>query len=233
MTQAVDTGLNGPAKARYTALEAAAMIRLMRDGVCVPVCVPQLRPEECVDIMVDVLSDMSAHHAAADGYVKIGLRVSLDDSSQGHHVVREAGIFWKELDMRSKVNSAVAEVREEVAEGRLTWSYNDIRRLIQPYPKRSVDVALGNLGEDTSFAEGYKQYASDEKESDSEGREDMTHPNGATRAATMRSSGAPKLRRASQRKRTRGQRTRCPRVCASRRTRDADGTYGDLCRSCG
>ena len=45
--QTVDTDLNGPVKARYTALEAALMIRKMRDGVGVP----QLSPEECVDIM--------------------------------------------------------------------------------------------------------------------------------------------------------------------------------------
>ena len=71
--------------------------------------------------MVEVLSDMSLHHAAAEGYVKTGLRVSLDDSSQDHFIVREAATFWKELDMRKKVSSTVAEVREEVKQGRLTW----------------------------------------------------------------------------------------------------------------
>ena len=117
MTQTVDTDLSQPIKARYTAVEAAAMIRLMRDSVCVPA----LSHKDCVELMVEVLSDMPLHNAAADGYVKSGLRVSLNDSSQDHFIVREAATFWKELGMRKKVNSAVAEVREEVAQGRLTW----------------------------------------------------------------------------------------------------------------
>ena len=69
--------------------------------------------------------------------------------------------------MRKKVNSAVAEVREEVAQGRLTWRYNYIRRLIRPYPThRHVDDVLANLGEDTALEEGEKPYEDDEKESD-------------------------------------------------------------------
>ena len=165
--QTPDTDLNGPVKARYTALESAIAIRKMRDGVCVP----HLSPEECVDIMVEVLSDMSLHHAAADGYVKTGLRVSLDDSSQDHFIVREAATFWKEQDMRAKVNAAVAEVREEVAQKRLTWCYNDIRRLIRPYPKRKhVDEVFANLGEDTALEEGEKPY--EDKENDSDGGAD-------------------------------------------------------------
>ena len=75
---------------------------------------PYLRPAECVDLMVEVLSDMGLHHTAADGNIKTGLRVSVDNSSQGHLVVREAATFWKELNMRQKVNAAVAEVRAEV-----------------------------------------------------------------------------------------------------------------------
>ena len=60
--------------------------------------------------MVEVLSDMGLHHNAADGNIKTGLRVSLDNSSQDHLIVREAATFWKELSMRQKVNATVAEV---------------------------------------------------------------------------------------------------------------------------
>jgi len=161
VVQTVDTDLNQPIKARYQAVEVAAMIRFMRDGVCVP----QLSPVECVDLMLEVLSDMSVHYAAADGYVKTGLRVSLDDSSQDHFIVREAAIFWKELDMRKKVCSAVAEVREEVKRGRLTWCYEDIRRLIQPYPRhKHVDDVLANLGEDTALEDGEQPYEDEEQD---------------------------------------------------------------------
>jgi len=148
VVQTVDTDLNQSVKARYQALEAAALIRKMRDGSTVP----HLKPAECVDIMVEVLSDMDLHHAAAEGCVKTGLRVHLDDSSQDHFIVREAGSFWKELNMRTKVNSAVAEVREEVKSGRLPWCVTDIRRLTQPYPKhKHAEDVLGNIGDDTAL----------------------------------------------------------------------------------
>ena len=88
--QTVDTDFHQAVKERYQAREVAAMIRLMKDGVAVP----YLRPTECVDLMVEVLSDMGLHHNAADGNIKTGLRVSLDNSSQDHLVVREAATFW-------------------------------------------------------------------------------------------------------------------------------------------
>ena len=113
VVQTVDTDLSQAVKARYQALEAAALVRLMRDGIAVP----HLAPVDCVDLMVEVLSDMSLHHAVADGNIKTGLRVPLDSSSHDHFIVREATTFWKELDMRRKVNAAVAEVREEVRQG--------------------------------------------------------------------------------------------------------------------
>ena len=89
----------------------------MRDGISVPRCGPQ----QCIDMMHDVLTNMSLHYNAAEGYIKTGMNVALD-GSQDQFIVREAGVFWQELQMRAKINSAVAEVREEVAAGRLGWS---------------------------------------------------------------------------------------------------------------
>ena len=62
VAQTVDTDLSQAVKARYQALEAAALVRLMRVGVAVP----HLTPVDCVDLMVEVLSDMSLYHAAVD-----------------------------------------------------------------------------------------------------------------------------------------------------------------------
>ena len=70
--------------------------------------------------------------------------------------------------MRQKVNAAVAEVRAEVKEGRLTWCLNDIRRLIRPYPPHQhVDTILVALGEDTALEEGEQPYKDEEQGSDS------------------------------------------------------------------
>ena len=79
VAQTVDTHFNQAAKARYQSLEVAALIRLMRDGVAVP----QLTRMYCVDLMAEVLSGMSLHRVVADGNVKTGLRVSLDDFLAG------------------------------------------------------------------------------------------------------------------------------------------------------
>ena len=78
--------------------------------------------------------------------------MSLDNSSQDHLIVREAATFWKDMNMRHKVNAAVAEVRAEVKEGRLAWCYNDIRRLIRPCPRHQhVEGIVAALGEDTAL----------------------------------------------------------------------------------
>ena len=143
VAQTVDTDLNQAVKARYQALEAAALVRLMRDGIAVP----HLTPVDCVDLMVEVLSDMSLHHVVAGGNIKTGLRVPLDSSDHDHFIVQEAAIFWKELNMRQKVNAAAAEVREEVKQGRVSWCLTDIKRLILAYPRhKHVDAALADLG---------------------------------------------------------------------------------------
>ena len=73
----------------------------------------------------------------------------MDDSSGDQFIVREAGAFWKELGMRTKVNAAVAAVRAEVAAGRLQWTESDVQRLIKPYPRRTnVDKILEAIGDD-------------------------------------------------------------------------------------
>ena len=87
------------------------------------------------------------------------------DGRQDQFIVREAGDFWKELGMREKINSAVAEVREEARAGRLRWSFADVQRLITPYPKRpKVDAVLARLGDDTWIEEGDSKYEDEDGE---------------------------------------------------------------------
>ena len=57
--------------------------------------------------------------------------------------------------MRDNVNSAVAEVRDEFAAGRLSWTRGNVQRLILPYPKRKeVDAILARIDDDTHLEEG-------------------------------------------------------------------------------
>ena len=62
-------------------------------------------------------------------------------------IVREAGKFFQSLHVREKINREVAIVREEVQAGRLRWTYEDVKSLIQPYPKRTGDDILNANGE--------------------------------------------------------------------------------------
>ena len=151
VVQTVDTDLNQHAKRKYMGVEGAALLRKMQLGQIVP----QLRAEECVDIMVEVMSDMSLHLAAADGYLRTGFKANLFDAHLDQEICKEAGHFWRKLNMRDKVASAVAEVEEEWREGRLRWCYQDIMRLILPHPRGlPCDLVLANLGEDTALDPG-------------------------------------------------------------------------------
>ena len=105
-----------------------------------------------------VAGSIALHLQAADGYKKTGMTVALD-GTEDHEIVREASIFRMELRMREKINSAVADVREEVAAGRLPWTRDNVQRLIKPYPKHSkVDAILEKMQDDTLLDEGERPY---------------------------------------------------------------------------
>ena len=168
VVQTPDTDLNQHVKREYINAETGEFLRQMRDGIVVP----QLRREQCVDIMTEVLSNIKLHLQAADGYLKTGMTVALD-GTQDMLIVREAEAFWNELGMRAKINSAVAEVRAEVAANRLGWNMADVQRIILPYPKhRHVDAILERLGDDTWIPEGECAYEREcEEESSDTGDE--------------------------------------------------------------
>ena len=64
-------------------------------------------------MMVEVCQDKKIHLEAARGYLRTGAKANLMDAELDGQIVREAGHFWRKLNMREKV-AAVAEVREEV-----------------------------------------------------------------------------------------------------------------------
>ena len=80
-----------------------------------------------------VVSNMALHLNAAKCYQMSGMTVDLE-GRQDQEVMREAGVFWKELGMCSKINSAVAEVREEHKANIPKWNAWDIGRFIRPSP---------------------------------------------------------------------------------------------------
>ncbi len=170
VVQTPDTDLNQHVKRLYTALEVDELMRQMREGARVPRC----RLEQCIDMMVEVMSKIELHLRAAEGYAKTGLTAALDNDSRDHLIVREAANFWEELSMRQKINSAVAEVREEHQAGRLKWSFENVQRLIREYPKHPhTDAVLARLGDDTWIDESESKFQDDDNEtSDSDSSEE-------------------------------------------------------------
>ena len=181
VVQTPDTDLNQHVKREYAALETAELLQQMREGVCVPRCTH----ERCIDLMVGVMSQLRLHIAAAEGYLKTGMTVALD-GTQDNLVVREAGVFWQELHMRTKINAAVAEVYEEFREGRLRWNVHDVKRLIKPYRKhKHIDAILEKMSDDTWVPEGEAVFLDDDAKSSSGSSDDEGEEIAAADAADV------------------------------------------------
>ena len=105
--------------------------------------------------MIDVLSDPNLHLHAAGGYKKNGATVALD-GTEDHMIVREAGEFFRRLDVREQINREVVIVHHEFHAGRLKWTYEDVKSLIQPYPTRKEDKVLECIGDNYQLDEEEK-----------------------------------------------------------------------------
>ena len=116
VTQANDTDHHLWVRKRFLELQTALMIQKARasGGGLI-----DLTREENIDIMIEVMSDVNLHLHAVKGYKHTGATNSFD-GKEDDLICREAETFWKELNMRSKVTSTVAEVRAEAKANRLT-----------------------------------------------------------------------------------------------------------------
>ncbi len=170
VAQTPDTDLNQHVRRLYTAKESAELIKQMSQGICVP----KAKEETAIDMMADVLGNLELHLNAAKGYKYTGQTIALD-GSEDDQVCREAGTFFRDLNMRPKINAAVAAVREEVAAKRLSWSREEVESLIKPYPNhKEVDAVLEKQEDDTWLDAMEKPYQEEEsdKESVHNGSED-------------------------------------------------------------
>ena len=87
---------------------------------------------------------------AARGYKYTGSHVCLKGHEDGL-INREAGAFWREMNMRSVINSAVAEVEARWSSGKLKWNYKSVRESLPVYPKRGqLDVIRPGQEDDAS-----------------------------------------------------------------------------------
>ena len=106
-----------------------------------------LTREENIDIMIEVMADLDLHLKACTGYKYTGTTVALDGREDGM-IVREAKEFWEELEMRKKVDAAVADFERKHSAGALPWSWKIVKSLIGTYPRRGQLDELKPFQED-------------------------------------------------------------------------------------
>ena len=81
------------------------------------------------------------------------------DGTEDDLVVREAGVFFREQNMRPKINKTVLDVRVEAKAGRLRWTREEVEGLIRPYPNhKEVDLILARQEDYTRLEEGETPY---------------------------------------------------------------------------
>jgi hypothetical protein len=89
---------------------------------------------------------------------KTGATIALD-GTEDDLVVREAGVFFREQNMRPKINKTVLDVQVEAKAGRLCWTREEVEGLIRPYPNhKEVDLILARQEDYTRLEEGEMPY---------------------------------------------------------------------------
>ena len=73
---------------------------------------------------------------ATAGYKRIGTTNALN-GDEDDEIKNEAAVFWKEVDMRTAVNAAVADAKQRCVAGKIPWRYAAIRKEIKPYPHKN------------------------------------------------------------------------------------------------
>jgi hypothetical protein len=112
---------------------------------------------ENIDIMIRVMSDVKLHLTATAGYLRTGTTNALN-GDQDAEIKNEAAVFWKEMDMRTAVNAAVADAKQRCKDGLIPWTYAAIKKEITPYPnKHCLGVVLpGQEDEATNDPDGHR-----------------------------------------------------------------------------
>ena len=174
VAQTNDTDLHYHVRKRFIELQQDRMIRKARlagGGL------QDLDRKENIDIMIEAMSDTELHMRASRGYKYTGTMVALD-GTEDDQIVREAGIFWRELHMRDEIDSAVAEIDAQYQAGNLPWTWAIVQSLITPFPhKRQLDVVLpGQEDEATEDPDGVL-WELEDLEVAKEGEEDLEAEN--------------------------------------------------------
>ena len=137
VAQTNDTDLHLWVRKRFIDLHTGRMIKKARRAGGGMV---DLTMEEHRGIMIEVTSEKELHLRASRGFKYTGTTVALD-GSEDNSMCREAADVWNELNVRQRINSAVAEAEAKHKDGTLRWTYGTVQSLITPFPRRGhLDV---------------------------------------------------------------------------------------------
>jgi hypothetical protein len=166
VSQVNDTDLHQALKRNYMELESQDMLDQQRLR---PHAVPVPRKEDCILWMAAVWHNPVLHTAAADGFLKTGQANALD-GSQDYRICREARLFWDESQMWRRRAEVTHDVDVEYDSHRLSWSYNDVDRLVVAFPMHGQ--RYDNLHSD----EGSDEPDEDASDGDSDDGDDDGEP---------------------------------------------------------
>ena len=134
LLQTNDTDHHEHVRKRFIELQTQLMIkktRMQGGGMA------ELDIYENIDIMIRVMSDVKLHLTATAGYLRTGTTNALN-GDQDTEIKNEAAGFWKEMDMRTAVNAAVADAKQRCKDGLIPWTYAAIKKEITPYPNKHL-----------------------------------------------------------------------------------------------
>ena len=100
------------------------------------------------------------------------------EGTQDAEIVREAGQFWHDEGMRQIRRNVVHDVNTEVDAGRLTWNYEDVYAVINPFPVRGkrYDAEPMDKGSDESGEEGHDSSQDDDDDHNEDDDSDARAP---------------------------------------------------------
>jgi hypothetical protein len=130
--QANDTDLHAPLKKMYIELEMADAVEQQRLR---PHSVPIPRKVDCIHWMSGIWMQSWLHEDASKGFKKVGLTNDLA-GGEDHLICREARAFWDDIGMAKRREQVLHDVEVEIQAGRLQWSYEDVFKVIAPFPSR-------------------------------------------------------------------------------------------------
>ena len=131
--QVPDTDLHQILKRMYGDLEMADALAQSRLR---PTAIPIPRKPDCIEWMAAIWGRGDLHVIVRDGFWKTGMANDLS-GVEDHKICKEAGQYWRELNMTAKRGEACRVVEAEFAANRLAWRYDDINGLVVPFAPRA------------------------------------------------------------------------------------------------